>query len=51
MTFLEFYPTGMAVIVGIMTLMEKTLATTKPGYKKYAVTRSACIPWFPRKIR
>jgi steroid 5-alpha reductase family enzyme len=32
-----------------VTLLEKTLATTKPGYKEYVESTSAFIPWFPRK--
>jgi steroid 5-alpha reductase family enzyme len=32
-----------------VTLLEKTLATTKPGYEEYVESTSAFIPWFPRK--
>ena len=32
-----------------VTVLEKTLTTTKPGYKEYIKTTSAFIPWFPRK--
>ena len=32
-----------------VTLLEKTLTTTKPGYKEYVESTSAFIPWFPRK--
>lgn len=31
-----------------VTLLEKTLTTTKPGYKEYVESTSAFIPWFPR---
>jgi steroid 5-alpha reductase family enzyme len=59
MTIFEAHFIGLAVIMGIMTLLllrvsgvtllEKTLATTKPGYKEYVESTSAFIPWFPRK--
>ncbi len=32
-----------------VTLLEKTLKDTKPGYKEYVETTNAFIPWFPRK--
>lgn len=32
-----------------VTLLEKTLVETKPGYREYAETTNAFIPWFPRK--
>jgi steroid 5-alpha reductase family enzyme len=32
-----------------VTLLEKTLTTTKPGYQEYVESTSAFIPWFPRK--
>jgi steroid 5-alpha reductase family enzyme len=32
-----------------VALLEKTLATTKPGYKEYVESTNAFIPWFPRK--
>lgn len=32
-----------------VTLLEKTLTTTKPGYKEYVESTSAFVPWFPRK--
>jgi steroid 5-alpha reductase family enzyme len=31
-----------------VTLLEKTLATTKPGYREYVESTSAFVPWFPR---
>ena len=43
--------TGMLLRVSGVTLLEKTLATTKPGYKEYVESTSAFIPWFPRKRR
>jgi steroid 5-alpha reductase family enzyme len=48
-TFLEMYAIGAGEVVGIIALLEKTLATTKPGYKDYVESTSAFIPWFPRK--
>jgi steroid 5-alpha reductase family enzyme len=48
-TFLEMYAIGAGVVVDSMTLLEKTLATTKPGYKDYVESTNAFIPWFPRK--
>jgi steroid 5-alpha reductase family enzyme len=50
-TFLEMYAIGAGEVVGIIALLEKTLATTKPGYKEYVESTSAFIPWFPRKKR
>lgn len=32
-----------------VTVLEKTLMTTKPGYKEYIESTSAFIPWLPRK--
>jgi steroid 5-alpha reductase family enzyme len=32
-----------------VTLLEKTLTTSKPGYKEYVESTSAFFPWFPRK--
>ena len=43
--------TGMLLRVSGVTLLEKTLATTKPGYREYVESTSAFIPWFPRKRR
>lgn len=47
-----FSPIIMTVLllrVSGVTLLEKTLATTKPGYKEYAGSTSAFVPWFPQK--
>jgi steroid 5-alpha reductase family enzyme len=58
MTFLEIYLIGGLVTLGLMTLLmrvsgvtllEKTLATTEPGYKEYVESTSAFVPWFPRR--
>jgi steroid 5-alpha reductase family enzyme len=49
MTLLETYLIGGAVVLGLMTLLEKTLETSKPGYKEYIASTSAFFPWFPRK--
>lgn len=43
--------TGMLLRVSGVTLLEKTLATTKPGYREYVESTSAFIPWLPRKRR
>ena len=32
-----------------VTLLEKTPATTKPGYQEYVETTSAFVPWLPRR--
>ena len=32
-----------------VTLLEKSLVETKPGYAEYVKTTSAFVPWFPRK--
>lgn len=32
-----------------VTLLEKTLTTTRPGYQEYIESTSAFVPWFPRK--
>jgi steroid 5-alpha reductase family enzyme len=32
-----------------VTLLEKTLKETKPGYKEYVEATSAFVPWFPRE--
>jgi len=47
-----FSPIIMTILllrVSGVTLLEKTLATTKPGYKEYVESTSAFVPWFPRK--
>jgi steroid 5-alpha reductase family enzyme len=31
-----------------VTLLEKTLVETKPGYREYVASTSAFFPWFPR---
>ena len=42
MTFLLVRVSGVA-------LLEKSLKETRPGYREYAETTSAFIPWFPRR--
>jgi steroid 5-alpha reductase family enzyme len=42
MTFLLLRVSG-------VTLLEKTLKDTKPGYKEYVESTSEFIPWFPKK--
>ncbi|MEJ2759174.1 MAG: DUF1295 domain-containing protein [Anaerolineales bacterium] len=32
-----------------VTMLEKTLKNTKPGYEKYVRTTNAFFPWFPKK--
>jgi steroid 5-alpha reductase family enzyme len=41
--------TTLLLRVSGVTLLEKTLATSRPGYKEYVESTSAFIPWFPRK--
>ena len=32
-----------------VTMLEKSLKESKPGYKEYVETINAFIPWFPRE--
>jgi steroid 5-alpha reductase family enzyme len=41
--------TLMLLRVSGVALLEKTLTTTKPGYKEYVESTSAFVPWFPRR--
>lgn len=41
--------TALIIKVSGVALLEKTLITSKPGYKEYAARTSAFIPWFPKK--
>jgi steroid 5-alpha reductase family enzyme len=41
--------TGLLMRVSGVTLLEKTMKETKPGYKEYIETTSEFIPWFPRQ--
>ena len=41
--------TGLLMRVSGVTLLEKSLKETKPGYKEYVKTTSEFIPWFPRQ--
>jgi steroid 5-alpha reductase family enzyme len=41
--------TGLLLRVSGVSLLEKTLKETKPGYAEYAETTSEFIPWFPRR--
>jgi steroid 5-alpha reductase family enzyme len=43
--------TLLIIKVSGVALLEKSLIGTKPGYKEYAETTNAFIPWFPKKIR
>lgn len=43
--------TLLLIRVSGVALLEKTLIETKPGYREYAETTSAFIPWFPRRPR
>jgi steroid 5-alpha reductase family enzyme len=43
--------TVMLLRVSGVALLEKTLTTTKPGYKEYVESTSAFVPWFPQKRR
>lgn len=33
-----------------VALLEKTLKTSKPGYREYIESTSAFVPWFPKKV-
>lgn len=41
--------TALIVKVSGVALLEKSLATDKPGYAEYVERTSAFIPWFPKK--
>ncbi len=41
--------TGLLMRVSGVTLLEKTLKETKPGYKVYVESTSEFIPWFPKR--
>jgi steroid 5-alpha reductase family enzyme len=41
--------TTLLMRVSGVTLLEKSLKETKPGYKDYMETTNAFVPWFPRK--
>jgi steroid 5-alpha reductase family enzyme len=41
--------TLLLVRVSGVALLEKTLISTKPGYREYAQRTSAFVPWFPRR--
>ena len=41
--------TGLLMRVSGVTLLERTLKESKPGYQEYVETTSEFVPWFPRK--
>jgi steroid 5-alpha reductase family enzyme len=41
--------TGLLLRVSGVSLLEKTMKETKPGYTEYVETTSEFIPWFPRR--
>jgi steroid 5-alpha reductase family enzyme len=41
--------TGLLLRVSGVSLLEKTLKETKPGYQEYAERTSEFIPWLPKK--
>ena len=43
--------TGLLMRVSGVTLLEKSMKETKPGYQEYIETTREFIPWFPRKIK
>ncbi len=47
--FAPIIMTGLLMRVSGVTLLEKTMKETKPGYKEYLETTSEFIPWFPRR--
>jgi len=40
---------ALIIKVSGVALLEKTLNTTKPGYREYVRRTSAFVPWFPKK--
>lgn len=47
-----FSPIIMTVLlrrVSGVTLLEKSLSNSKPGYKEYVETTNAFVPWFPKR--
>jgi steroid 5-alpha reductase family enzyme len=34
-----------------VTLLEKTILDTRPGYRQYIESTSSFVPWFPKKVR
>jgi steroid 5-alpha reductase family enzyme len=42
--------TALLMRVSGVTLLEKTLKETKPGYQAYVETTSEFVPWFPRHV-
>ena len=49
--FAPIIMTGLLMRVSGVTLLERTLKVTKPGYKEYVQTTSEFIPWCPRRRR
>ncbi len=43
--------TGLLMRVSGVTLLEKRLRKTKPGYEEYVETTSEFIPWFPKTAK
>jgi steroid 5-alpha reductase family enzyme len=43
--------TALIIKVSGVTLLEKTLKTSKPQYETYIRRTSAFIPWFPKKLQ
>jgi steroid 5-alpha reductase family enzyme len=43
--------TALIIKVSGVALLEKSLKEYKPGYKEYAESTSAFLPWFPKKQR
>ena len=43
--------TSLLMRVSGVTLLEKTLKETKPGYKEYVEATSEFVPWFPKKAK
>jgi steroid 5-alpha reductase family enzyme len=49
--FCPILMTVLLVRVSGVALLEKTLVETKPGYREYARTTNAFLPWLPRRGR
>lgn len=49
--FAPIMMTGLLMRVSGVTLLEKTLKKTKPGYEEYVETTREFIPWFPKTAK
>jgi steroid 5-alpha reductase family enzyme len=42
--------TWLIIKVSGVSMLERTMKNTKPGFEDYVKRTSAFIPWFPKKI-